>query len=67
MHIACAYNKPFAAIYSGYERNFALFHPLDQKGAYAIRSNQKVDKPVKQISQWSAEELFNCVKGFLTK
>lgn len=67
VHIACAYNKPFVSIYSGYEDGFAMFHPLKQPGAYAVQSTQKAKKPVHKIDKWSAEEVINYTKSFLEK
>ncbi len=67
VHIACAYNKPFVSIYSGYEDNFNLFCPLKQKGAYAVQSSQKVTKHIHKIDKWSAQDVINWTKSFLEK
>ena len=67
VHIACAYNKPFVSVYSGYEDGFAMFEPLKQQGAYAVQSSQKSKKPVHKIDKWSAEDVINYTKSFLDK
>ncbi len=66
VHIACAYKKPFVAIYSGYDDNFNLFSPLKQENVYAVRSATKANKPVKKIDNWQAEEVIKYSKMCLS-
>ncbi len=67
VHVACAYNKPLTAIYSGYDDGFNLFHPLEQENTYAIRSATKSNKPVHYIDNWSVQEVLKystiCLNG----
>lgn len=67
VHIACAYKKPFVSIYSGYDDNFALFHPLKQENVYVARSATKSDKPVQKIDNWPVEEVIKYSKMYLSK
>lgn len=53
VHLACAYHTPLAAFYSGWERSFKLFAPLDK--TCAILSRLPADGPVPQIDNWPQE------------
>ena len=53
VHLACAYYTPLVAFYSGWERNFKLFAPLDK--TCAVCSRTPAGGPVIQIDNWPPE------------
>ena len=67
VHIACAYNKPMVAIYSGYDDNFNLFHPLKQENIYAVRSATKSNCPARDIDNWPVQDVLKYSKAYLSK
>ena len=67
VHIACAYNKPMVAIYSGYDDGFNLFYPLKQENIFAVRSAMKSNCPARDIDNWPVQDVLKYSKAFLSK
>lgn len=67
VHLACAYQKPLAAFYSGWDRGFVLFSPLENGEVKVLRPKAKTDSPAKEIKDIPLEEAAKSIQSLLPK